>query len=227
LLGRFSAQGFVHDDLSRACVLRTRDALPRIVLYGRIALYGPGAARLHDELIAVSAIIEGTTLRLEDNADDAKRLVHMALEDPALNQVDLAWTERELLPRVSKDLGGLRRDLDKVFDRRINDAKKELVARGKKEATALRKVIADQAKRLAKHQTDAQKKFGVDGQQLSLEFDTKEREQILDDLAYWGKRIAELAPQADAEAGRIEKHYTVGAPRREAVGLVYLWPVSG
>ena len=55
LLGRFLAQGFVHDDLSRACVGQTRDAVPRVVLLGRLSLYGPGAARLHDEVIAVAA----------------------------------------------------------------------------------------------------------------------------------------------------------------------------
>ncbi|MFN9824971.1 MAG: hypothetical protein ACK58J_12540, partial [Planctomyces sp.] len=55
LLGRFISQGFVYDDLSRACLVQTRDAIPRVLLTGRLALYGPGAARLHEELIVVSA----------------------------------------------------------------------------------------------------------------------------------------------------------------------------
>ncbi len=228
LLGRFSAQGFVHDDLSRACVVRTRDALPRVVLYGRIALYGPEAARLHDELVAISAVIESTTLRLEENADHAKRLVQTSLQDAGLREVDRAWSERELLPRVSSDLTLLSRELDKVFDRRIKEAKKELEVRGKLEAAALRRVLFDQEKRLAKHRADVEKKFPElrAGQQL-LGYTAKEYEQLQDDIAYWNKRIHELKPQADVEAGRIERHYTVGAPRREAVGLVYLWPVSG
>src|SRR4029450_5844075 len=55
LLGRFTAQGFVHHDLSRACLTQTSDAIPRVVLLGRLSLYGSTAARLHDELIPVTA----------------------------------------------------------------------------------------------------------------------------------------------------------------------------
>ena len=55
LLGRFISQGFVHHDLSRACLTQTKDAIPRVILLGRLALYGPGAARLHEELVPVTA----------------------------------------------------------------------------------------------------------------------------------------------------------------------------
>ncbi len=36
LLGRFTAQGFVHHDLSRACFAQATDSIPRIVLLGRL-----------------------------------------------------------------------------------------------------------------------------------------------------------------------------------------------
>src|SRR5262249_44151215 len=55
LLGRFIAQGFVLHDLSRACLTHSTDAIPRVVLLGRPCLYGPSAARLHEELIPVTA----------------------------------------------------------------------------------------------------------------------------------------------------------------------------
>ena len=55
LLGRFTAQGFVHHDLSRACLTQTGDAIPRVILMGRLSLYGPRAARLHEELVPVTA----------------------------------------------------------------------------------------------------------------------------------------------------------------------------
>ncbi len=41
LLGRFTAQGFVLHDLSRACLTQTSDAIPRVILMGRLSLYGP------------------------------------------------------------------------------------------------------------------------------------------------------------------------------------------
>jgi len=65
LLGRFTAQGFVHHDLSRACLTQTSDAIPRIVLLGRLCLYGPSAARLHEELIPVTARWVDPQLRKE------------------------------------------------------------------------------------------------------------------------------------------------------------------
>src|SRR5262249_26591985 len=40
LLGRFLAQGFVHNDLARACLAQTDDAIPRVILLGRLCLYG-------------------------------------------------------------------------------------------------------------------------------------------------------------------------------------------
>ena len=55
LLGRFLSQGFVHHDLSRACVGQTDDAIPRVIVLGRLSLYGDRAARLHDEIVAVAA----------------------------------------------------------------------------------------------------------------------------------------------------------------------------
>ena len=54
LLGRFTAQGFVHHDLSRACLSQSNDAIPRVILMGRLCLYGPRAARLHEELVPVT-----------------------------------------------------------------------------------------------------------------------------------------------------------------------------
>ena len=84
LLSRFVSQGFVHHDLSRACLSQTNDAIPRVILLGRLALNGPGAARLHEEIIPVTArwresnrteplmpyahTAETETLRLLDNA---------------------------------------------------------------------------------------------------------------------------------------------------------------
>ena len=55
LLGRFTAQGLVHHDLSKACLTVAPDAIPRVVLLGRLAVYGPCAARLHEEIVPVTA----------------------------------------------------------------------------------------------------------------------------------------------------------------------------
>jgi hypothetical protein len=54
LLSRFLSQGFT-SGLSRVCSIIGPGAQPRVVLIGRLALYGPGAARLHEELLMVTA----------------------------------------------------------------------------------------------------------------------------------------------------------------------------
>ena len=55
LLARFRAQGFIYNDISRACLVQVSDSIPRVVLLGRVSLYGRGAERLHEELVAVAA----------------------------------------------------------------------------------------------------------------------------------------------------------------------------
>ena len=55
LLARFRAQGFVHHDLSRACLVQAADSIPRVILLGRLCLYGRRAERLHEILTPVAA----------------------------------------------------------------------------------------------------------------------------------------------------------------------------
>ncbi len=53
LLSRFTAQGFVLHDLSRACLAHSKDYIPLWSLIGRLSIYGTGAARLHEEILTV------------------------------------------------------------------------------------------------------------------------------------------------------------------------------
>jgi hypothetical protein len=57
LLSRFLSQGF-QAGLSRISVIEGPGAQPRVVLMGRLAVYGAGAAGLHEEIIPVTAIVE-------------------------------------------------------------------------------------------------------------------------------------------------------------------------
>ena len=65
LLARFRAQGFIYNDLSRACLAQTKDSIPRVVLLGRLSLYGRRAERLHEELVPVAARWTEPALRRE------------------------------------------------------------------------------------------------------------------------------------------------------------------
>jgi superfamily II DNA or RNA helicase len=55
LIDRFLNQGLVHHELSRACLAVAPDAVPRVVMMGRLSLWGSGAARLHEEIVRVAA----------------------------------------------------------------------------------------------------------------------------------------------------------------------------
>src|SRR5690606_15043862 len=56
ILDRFSAQGFSAHDLSRRCaVVVPGESVARVIVYGRLTIFGRSAARLHDELVAVAA----------------------------------------------------------------------------------------------------------------------------------------------------------------------------
>jgi len=55
LLARFRAQGFIHHDLARACLAQSEDSIPRVILLGRLSLYGRGAERLHEEIVPITS----------------------------------------------------------------------------------------------------------------------------------------------------------------------------
>ena len=120
LLSRFLSQGF-QSGLSRISVIEGPGAQPRVVLMGRLAVYGAGAARLHEEVIPVTAIWteadrERKPLRplgesgeerrfnqLEDALRDARARTGMAVARiQALVERDIA----DLVPDVRKDRRG-------------------------------------------------------------------------------------------------------------------------
>ncbi len=56
ILDRFLAQGFSAHDLSRVTsVVAPGESVIRVVAYARLSLFGPGAVRLHDEILPVAA----------------------------------------------------------------------------------------------------------------------------------------------------------------------------
>ena len=155
LLGRFTAQGFVHHDLSRACLAQTSDAIPRVILLGRLCLYGPGAARLHEELIPVTARWTDPQTRrgpLTPYAREAEGRT-LALLDQALvasqrRPITATVTER-LQTCAPQDIQELLPHLQARGDAYARDAVQQLTARGDAEAKAMREILATQQKHIA------------------------------------------------------------------------------
>jgi len=229
LLNRFLTQGFVHDDLSRACVSQTRDAIPRVILLGRLSMYGPRAARLHDELVAVTARWTDPEIRkeplkpyAEDSEEKTLNLLEDSLADPRLHEVQ-DQVKHKLANSAERDVKELLSYLEERSERLANRAIEKLKARGDKEAQDLAEIIQAQRKRIA----DAIKRFETD-RQLVLSFkDPMEVSQLEADHRHWEKRLKLSDDELSREPTRIRESYSVKAQRIEPVGLIYLWPISG
>jgi len=229
LLGRFRSQGFVHHDLTRACVVLTKDPVPRVILLGRLSLYGQRASRLHDQVLAVAARWADATIRSETlkpyadaTLDKTLELLEQALSAETLLP-DLPLQVRQRLSSgASRDLDELRPHLKVQADDLSTRATAELRARGDREATEMRAILETQRKRIQATAVEKEK----DLQQPGL-FDQEERKQVEADKRYWHKRLEELARELDTEPARIRQSYEVKTARFEPVGLIYLWPVTG
>jgi ERCC4-related helicase/plasmid stabilization system protein ParE len=229
LLNRFLTQGFVHDDLSRACVSQTRDAIPRVILLGRLSMYGPRASRLHDELVAVTARWTDPQTRkealkpyAEDSEEKTLALLEESLADSRLHEVR-DQVKHKLAASAERDVKELLDYLKERADRLAARAIEKLKARGEKEAQDLSEIILAQRKRIA----EAIRKFETD-RQLVLSFkDPMEVSQLEADHRHWEKRLKLSEEELKREPTRIREGYEVKARRIEPVGLLYLWPISG
>src|SRR5262249_32894231 len=135
LLGRFTAQGFVHHDLSRACLAQSSDAIPRVVLLGRLCLYGPGAARLHEELLPITARWTDPEIRkgvLSPYAREAETKTMTLLESSLLSggRGITDKTLKQLQASAPRDVQELLPHLQKRGEEYAADARKKLRDRG-------------------------------------------------------------------------------------------------
>ena len=225
LLGRFLSQGF-QSGLKRAAVILGPGAQPRAVLLGRIALYGPAAARLHEEIIPVTALWteagrgskplrplgergQETTLDQLEHALANSRRPSDAVVDRALSfaQQDV----QDLLPT-----------LEERSREAIEKARRQLAEHGRQEAASLEELLELQRRRI--EQADA----NFDDRQRELfQADEAERRQLRADRVHWLRRLERIDRELALEPARVRDGYQVRATRLEPVGLVYLWPVTG
>ena len=227
LLARFRAQGFVHHDLSRACLAQTRDSLPRVVLLGRLSLYGRRAERLHEAIVPVAARwIEPSRRRngLRPYGREAEtrtlNLLHESLgtsgrePDPVI--------QRRLLAAAPGDVDELRPHLDAAGEAFAADAREQLARRGAEEARRLRETLTQQRNHVQATLDEHQR----NGRQLRLNFGKEETDQLEANVRHWKARLDAFDRDLADEPRRIRDFYAVQATRVEPVGIVYLWPES-
>jgi hypothetical protein len=219
-LSRFLSQGFA-SGLSRACVVFGPGAQPRVILLGRLALYGPGAARLHEEIILVTAAWTEA-----GRGTKPLKPFGSTREEATLDQLDRAFRQPRspavhVVARIRQwaahDAADLEPELRRRADTHKTDAVKDLAALGETEAKSLRRLLEDQRSRIAKAHSEPEDK------QLSL-FSDAEAEQLRRDRRHWKAKLDRLAIDIEHEPERVRQSYSVVADRLETIGLVYLWP---
>jgi superfamily II DNA or RNA helicase len=226
LLGRFTSQGFVYNDLSRACLAQSTDPIPRVALVGRLCLYGEGAARLHEELIHVTARWIDPKNRkgkpLTPFGREAEGNTLQLLHDSLLKatQPTSELILQNLLASASADVADLLPELEKRGRQLGDSAEKRLADRGAKEAKDMRQILEDQKERIA---------ATTEKNRAPTLFDMveEERRQLEADKRHWSRRLEQIEQELVGDPERIEAVYRVKARRVEPVGLVYLWPVTG
>jgi hypothetical protein len=201
-----------------------------VILLGRLCLYGPGAARLHEELVPVTARWTDPKVRkglLSPYAREAELKTLDLLEEAILLKTGGTVTDvvlNQLQASAPRDVQELLPHLTARGEEFARDAEKKLRERGQAEAKAMREILETQKKHImatvAKHEKE-------DTRQRLLGFAEDELRQLEANKRYWATRLSSLERELETEPDRIRGVYQVKAQRIEPVGLVYLWPVSG
>ena len=224
LLDRFRTQGFVNNDLSRACLSQTEDSIPRVVLIGRILIVGHQACRLHEQLVFVTArISEGSTeLKPYSDAEEDKTMAIMedALSGTAPKIPDHVL--KKLLGRIQGDVKQLKEFLNKRAKSEESAARKALKQRADTEEKVMRDILLQQQARIKAALADP------DAMQLHLQLGDKptkdDERQFRSERNYMRARLQKLPAELESEPLRVRGYYDVVSVQVQPVGLAYLWP---
>jgi len=228
LLARFRSQGFIHHDLSRACLAQSSDSIPRVLLLGRLSLYGRGAERLHEELVPITARWLEPAQRkgpLQAYAREAEAKTMDLLEQSLAASAQRTPNEviqQRLIDAAAQDIAELLPQLEPRANELADLAIEKLRKRGEREEKDLRETLEAQQKRV----TDELAKHDRQFLQMTIDFGEEEKRQLESDMRSWRSRLEQFERDLETEPARIRDFYEVRARRIEPVGLVYLWPES-
>ena len=226
LLGRFTAQGLIHHDLSKACLTSASGAVPRVILLGRLALYGPGATRLHEEIVPVTArwmepARRQGALTPYGQAGEQTTLASLQAALDEAGRSTISTEVQTLLATVAQvDIADLLPHLQRRARELATRARTRLAERAEAESDSMTRLLERQRKRI-------EEAAGTNVFQLTLEFDAAERRQHEADRRAWSRRLKAIETELETEPARIASNYTVQATRVDPLGLVYLWPQTG
>ncbi|MFM7202504.1 MAG: DISARM system SNF2-like helicase DrmD [Myxococcota bacterium] len=223
LLARFRAQGFATHDLSRVTLLEAPgEVVRRVMVFGKLALFGHGATRLHEEIIVQAARWGGEhdapqPYKADANRNAAELLFRVLELGPSPHPLELARTQARAC--ASRDFASLWSVLQSLAVESEQQARTLLSRRGDEEATALETLLLDQTQRI--HATlNAHLQLPLPLSRAA----TQEREQFERDQRFMQRRLDELEQERLREPPRLRRNYEVVLSRFEPLGMVYLWP---
>ena len=223
ILDRFLAQGFGAHDLSRVCVAPVpSQSVSRAIALARLSLFGRGAARLHDELIAVVAPwppTEGNQVApYRDAATAAKALADCERAMAADASVPRGRLAERALDEAPAIFAALWPHLHAEADARATEAANGLARRARKEGEDLRALLERQRTAIAEARHDLK--------QLVLPelADKDQRRQAELDLEHMARREERIAQELESEPAAIEALYEVRIRRLTPVGLAVAVP---
>jgi hypothetical protein len=151
LLSRFVSQGF-QTSLGRVTAIVSSGAQPRVVLLGRLCLFGPGARRLHEEIIPVTSAWRDT--RRDDSpltpfAETGEVTTIQQLDEALRRGVSPAAGVLDRLGQmVERDIADLRSHVEARAKASEQDAIVDLAENGRREAEALAALLQRQIDRV-------------------------------------------------------------------------------
>ncbi len=235
-LAQFRAQAFGEDRLSRVTVVfDPTHARKRVLALGRLSLYGTGASRLHEEILATAAFwVEGqardhlepfTTAEAEERALSSLGAVLSRGDQPAMPEHIVAM----LMKTAKQDEDVLWEKVQSRAQARTVFAEERLRRRAQVESEEMGRILQTQKAAIDK-ELGRRKKDATGGTvQTTMPWLPEEKNQKAQydtDTKYIEKRLVELEKELISEPERIRGQYEVKHYRLERVGLVYLWPTT-
>lgn len=236
LVSRFVSQGF-RATIRRVTAIVGANASPRVVLLGRLSLFGPGARRLHEEIITITAAWRD--VRREDSPLTP---FAEAGEATTVRQLDVALREgvspsRGVLDRlaqmVERDIADLRPHLEGRAAASEHEAVAELAENGRREAAAMADLLQRQIDKVREAMRSKQAPpaptqldlFGPTDEEIAKQRE-RELRQFEADRRSWDGKLVRLQGELESEPDKVRQGYEVRARRLEPVALVYLWPAT-
>ena len=235
-LAQFRAQAFAEDRLSRVTVVfDPTHARKRVLALGRLSLYGTGASRLHEEILATAAFwVEGadrehlepfTTAEAEERALSSLGAVLSRDGQPAVPDHIVSM----LMKTAKQDEDVLWEKVQSRARARTVFVEERLRRRAQVESDEMARILEVQKAAIDKELGRRKREAGSGNVQTTMPWlpeEENQKAQYDTDTRYIEKRRVELEKEMTSEPDRIREQYDVKHYRLERVGLVYLWPTT-